>query len=87
MAMNFTELDETTREWMLRRFEAEESGGNPYRSEALSQVGLANWPDLMRQAITNADGNEVTLAAGLNDPVTGKLLKRTFGMAYLASGA
>ncbi len=25
--MNFTELDGTTREWMLLRFEAEESGG------------------------------------------------------------
>jgi len=41
VAMNFTELDGTTREWMLRRFEAEESGGNPYRSEALSQPGLS----------------------------------------------
>jgi hypothetical protein len=51
---------------MLRRFEAEESSGNPYRSEALSEAGLANWPDLMRQAITDPDGNEVTLAAGLN---------------------
>ena len=68
MAMNFTELDGTTREWMLRRFEAEESGGNPYRSEALSQLGLADWPDLMRQAITDPDGNEVTLAARLNRP-------------------
>lgn len=32
MAMNFTELDGTTREWMLQRFDAEESGGNPYPS-------------------------------------------------------
>lgn len=66
MAMNFNELNGTTREWMLRRFEAEEFSGNPYRSEALSQAGLADWPDLMRQAITDPDGNEVTLAAGLN---------------------
>lgn len=34
--MIFNELDEATREWMLRRFEAEEPGGNPYRSEVLS---------------------------------------------------
>jgi DNA-binding Xre family transcriptional regulator len=32
---------------MLLRFEAEESGGTPYRSEALSQHGLAHWPDLV----------------------------------------
>jgi hypothetical protein len=29
-------------------FEAEESGGNPYRSEVLSQLGLAHWPESMR---------------------------------------
>jgi len=66
--MIFTELDGTTREWMLRCFEAEESGGNPYRSEVLSPLGLARWPDLMRQAITDPGGNEVTLAAALNRP-------------------
>jgi len=42
MTMNFNELNGTTREWMLRRFEAEESSGNPYRSEALSEAGLAS---------------------------------------------
>ncbi|MGO9164527.1 MAG: hypothetical protein ACLP7J_28185 [Streptosporangiaceae bacterium] len=30
----------------VRRFEAEESGGNPYRSEVLSQLGSAQWPDI-----------------------------------------
>jgi hypothetical protein len=64
--MIFTELDPTTRDWMLRRFEAEESGGNPYRSEVLSPLGLAHWPDVMCQAITDPDGSEVTLAAALN---------------------
>jgi hypothetical protein len=64
--MIFTELDPTTREWMLRRFEAEESGGIPYRSEVLSPLGLAHWPDVMRQAITDPDGSEVTLAAALD---------------------
>ena len=68
MTMIFTELDETTREWMLQRFEAEESGGNPYRSEVLSQLGLAHWPDVMRQAITDPDGSEVTLADALERP-------------------
>jgi len=66
--MIFTELDGTTRKWMLRRFEAEESGGNPYRSEVLSQFGLARWPDIMREAITDPDGSEVTLALALNRP-------------------
>jgi hypothetical protein len=64
--MIFTELDPTTREWMLRRFEAEESGGTPYRSGVLSPLGLAHWPDVMRQVITDPDGSEVTLAAALD---------------------
>lgn len=49
-------------------FEAEESGGNPYRSEVLSQLGLAHWPDIMRQAITDPDGSEVTLGGRLESP-------------------
>ena len=53
---------------MLQRFEAEESGGNPYRSEVLSELGLAQWQDIMRQAITDADGTEVTLAVALSRP-------------------
>lgn len=64
--MNFTELDGRTREWMLERFEAEEATDAPYRSPVLSDAGLAAWPDLMRQAIHDPDGNEVTLATSLN---------------------
>ncbi len=65
MAMNFKELDTVTRCRMLERFEAEESAGNPYRSGVLSASGLAAFPDLMRQAIKDPNGNEVTLAASL----------------------
>ncbi len=66
MTMDFTELDATTRDWMLQRFEAEEATGNPYRSEVLTALGLGDWPDLMRQAITDPTGSEVTLKAALN---------------------
>ncbi len=66
MPMNFTELDATTREWMLKRFEAEEKGGTPYRSNVLTPLGLVDWPDLMRQAITDPSGSEVTLSTALN---------------------
>lgn len=64
--MNFNELDGSTRGWMLKRFEAEEASGNPYRPEVLTELGLTEWPDIMRQAITDPDGNEVALAAALN---------------------
>jgi hypothetical protein len=49
--MNFEELDEKTRAYMLSEFEAEEANGNPYRSERLTAAGLAAFPDIMRQAI------------------------------------
>lgn len=68
MIMNFTELDGATREWMLTRFEAEEASGAPFRSEVLSEAGLAAWPDLMRNAIADPDGNEGTLALAVNVP-------------------
>ena len=32
----------------------------------LTWLGLTEWPDAMRQAITDPDGSEVTLAAALN---------------------
>jgi hypothetical protein len=66
--MVFTELDSTTRGWMLRRFEAEEATGNPYRSPVLTPLGLAHWSKIMRHAITDSNGNEITLAAALNRP-------------------
>ena len=66
MAMHFKELDTTTRKWMLDRFEAEEAGGNPYRSEVLTPSGLEVFPDLIREAITDPTGSELTLATSLS---------------------
>lgn len=66
MAMDYEELDDETREYMLEAFEEEEASGNPYRSAILSDAGLEAWPDLMRDAIQT--GNEVTLGRALNDP-------------------
>lgn len=66
MAMNFEELDDVTRGYMLAEFEAEESTGNPYRGKGLSAAGLGVFPSLMREAIKN--GNEQTLIAALSNP-------------------
>jgi len=66
MNMKYEELDQTTRQYMLREFEAEETSGKPYRSKALSADGLRAFPGLMRQAIQS--GNEQTLYQALNVP-------------------
>jgi hypothetical protein len=63
--MNYEELDDRTREYMLFEFEKEQTGGSPYRSKALSSQGLATFPDLMRRTITSA--NEASLAQALHD--------------------
>lgn len=63
MAMNYEELDDQTRGHMLSEFENEQRGGRPYQSKALSQAGLAAFPDLMREAIQS--GNEQSLAVAL----------------------
>ncbi|MBE3048495.1 hypothetical protein IMZ48_39540 [Candidatus Bathyarchaeota archaeon] len=62
--MNYEELDEKTRGYMLSEFEKEEASGNPYRSKALSVQGLSAFPNLMREAIRS--GNEDTLFLALN---------------------
>lgn len=64
--MDFEELDDVTRRLMLEEFEAEEAGGNPYRSKDLSEAGRAAFPRLIRQAIS--EGNEEMLAADLAAP-------------------
>jgi|SRR5216683_1890287 len=64
--MNFEELNEKTRGYMLTEFEAEESGGNPYRGERLSAAGRPAFPGLMRQAIQT--GNEQSLRNALTNP-------------------
>ena len=65
MAMVFEELDDTTRKYMLREFQEEESGGSPYRGQNLSPQGCDAFPDLMREAIVG--GTEETLAHSLQD--------------------
>lgn len=62
--MNYEELDERTRVYMLSHFEEEQSGGNAYQSKALSPRGLVAFPDLMRNAIKS--GNEATLAQAID---------------------
>jgi hypothetical protein len=65
MPMSYEELDDKTRSLMLKGFEAEEAGGNPYRSIGLNDKGRAAFPDLMRDAIKT--GTELTLTDSLND--------------------
>ena len=49
--MNFEELDNKTREYMLKEFQEEEKGGNPYRSKRLASRGLEVFPSIMEKAI------------------------------------
>jgi hypothetical protein len=53
--LQLTELDQTTRRYMLSAFEDEEASGNPYRSQSLSTAGRQAFPDLMREAIRSAN--------------------------------
>ncbi|MEY2423034.1 MAG: hypothetical protein QOI95_3101 [Acidimicrobiaceae bacterium] len=65
--MAFTELDDMTRKFMLRQFEGEEAG-TPYRSNQLSAAGLGAFAELMRSAIEDPAGNEISLSAALGTP-------------------
>jgi len=63
--MQYDELDQTTRAWMMEEFRAEEAA-LPYRSPALSKVGRERFADLMAEAIEH--GDEDSLARSLVDP-------------------
>ena len=66
MAMNYEELDQKTREYMLAEFDAEERSSKPYRSKALSSIGLECFSELMREAIKS--GSEETLCLAFSIP-------------------
>jgi hypothetical protein len=61
--MNFEELDSTTRDWMLKEFQQEQSGKDPYRSKNMTTLGKTEFPKHMEKAIKS--GNEVTLERDL----------------------
>ncbi len=66
MAMNFEELDDTTRRHMISKFESETASDNPYFSRALGPKGRNAFRDLMKVALQS--GSEESLGAALQDP-------------------
>ncbi len=65
MSMNFEELDQTTRNYMLSEFEKEQVSSNPYQPKLLSAAGLSMFSEAVRNAIKS--GNEETLTAALSN--------------------
>ncbi|MDE2892169.1 MAG: hypothetical protein OXN86_06695 [Chloroflexota bacterium] len=63
---DFEELTDEVRSAMLQEFEAEENGGEPYRSTLLTEEGIEAFPVAMRKAI--ASGNEEALKDELSQP-------------------
>src|SRR5688500_2044314 len=66
MAMNFEELDDDTRRYMLAEFDLGQANPNHFKSKLLSKDGEADFPEFMRRAINR--GNEETLAESLANP-------------------
>lgn len=64
--MQFDELDNVTRGWMLKEFHAEQNELNPYRSKEMTELGKSEFLQIMERAIR--EGNEITLAKGLVSP-------------------
>lgn len=65
MALALIELDDVTRSWMLREFDAEEAS-DPYRSKLLTLRGRTAFGVLMRDAIQAGDDD--SLADALAKP-------------------
>jgi len=65
-SLNFEELDDDTRKWMLVEFEQEENSNNPYRSTRLNLTGQKEFGKIMKRAITS--GNIQILTGDLSNP-------------------
>ena len=75
--MNYYELDENTRKWMLKEFDSEQSKDEHYQSKSLNQFGLESFPNIMRNAITG--GNIESLTEELSNPSfwNSKIIRKT----------
>lgn len=60
--LEFEELDDETRRWMLFEFEKEESSDNPYRSSRLNSMGKEKFQEIMQNAISSGDISSLTNA-------------------------
>lgn len=63
MAFDLVNLDEQARRFMLEEVELDITADRLYVSSRLSPQGVADYPSLLKQAVTS--GNETTLAAAL----------------------
>lgn len=66
MALYLEELDDETREHMLREFEAEWATTDKYIPKSLSADGLSAWPELMKDAIAKGDDQSLREALTAN---------------------
>jgi hypothetical protein len=60
---NYAQLDEETRRLMLDEIQRDERDGKLYISPRLSQIGVADYPQLLRRAAES--GTDDSLAASL----------------------
>jgi hypothetical protein len=63
VSLDLAHLDSHTRQFMLEEFEADLADGSLYCSPHLNEAGLANYPDLLRDAVLT--GTEASLAEAL----------------------
>ena len=64
--MNLVNLDSVTRKYMLQEIELDQQAGRVYISPRLSNQGAADYPSLLKAAVTSADDS--FLAAQLKVP-------------------
>lgn len=65
--MDYDELDDTTRKWMLEEFNNEQSQKDHFQSKSLNEAGRTAFPDIMRKAIQS--GHIESLAKDLSNPI------------------
>jgi hypothetical protein len=68
MGINYENLDNRTREFMIKELELDISSGRLYISPRLNSAGKANWGNILREAIQNYN----------DDWLAGQLLDRGF---------
>jgi hypothetical protein len=77
MALNFENLDQETRRYMLEEFEYDRRNNNFYISDRLTEAGKQLFPETLRKSIL--EGNDASLATQLKQYMAKTELKKKRG--------
>jgi len=86
MALDYRDLDQTTRHFMVDEIDMDVANGSIYLSSWLSEAGIRDWPMLLRQAAESHDDDWLAHQLRGTGRLHESVPRRTEGRVYYRQG-